>query len=138
MTGIEYEIFKAIPPRLFIIHKQNRTSFTSIQLLSSYYILDGCIFQSPSLFSVISHRILSSMSYLQSSIEYAGKWLEFDPTKSRYNIIKQVKTKTTENEDENMEKTEEEEEEEIVQHRDKVDFITQINTNFMNFPNKQQ
>lgn len=96
-----------------------------VTLLASYYILDGCIYQSPSLYSVLSHRILSSMSYLQSAMEYANEWLEFDPTKSRYNIKSSNIDKIEENV--NMEPVVDK----LLPDKDKTDFITQINNRFM-------
>ena len=71
------------------------------------------------------------MSYLQSAIEYADNWLEFDPTKSRYNI------KTKEDEfiivgDADMEK--DVESDTTLPDKDKMNFITQINNRFMSLP----
>lgn len=143
MTGIEYELGKCIPPRLFIVHKQNRISPNSgkfyifcilktllfsiqVKIIASYYVLDGCIYQSPSLYSVLSHRILSSMAHLQSAIEYADSWLEFDVTKSRY-FIKPLE-KTTDLDVEMDQK------QLIAPDKNKVDFITQLNNRFMNLP----
>ena len=100
-----------------------------VNLIASYYILDGCIYQSPTLYSVLSHRILSSMSYLQSAIEYADEWLEFDPTKSRYNIKKSVKTEPSNPVDAKMESNSKESI--ILPDKDKINFITRINSRFM-------
>lgn len=76
------------------------------------------------------------MSYLQSAIEYADEWLEFDPTKSRYSIKikpKSVTTKIDLNEDFEMGNTEPlTNSEEVIPDKDKIDFVTQINTRFMN------
>lgn len=102
-------------------------------IIHSYYVLDGCIYQSPSLYSVLSHRILSSMSYLQSAIEYADDWLEFDPTKSRYNIKTKDQDSKTVNEDIDMEK-ESESGSNVLPDKDKMNFITQINSRFMSLP----
>ena len=102
-------------------------------IIHSYYVLDGCIYQSPSLYSVLSHRILSSMSYLQSAIEYVDDWLEFDPTKSRYNIKTKDQDSKTVNEDIDMEK-ESESGSNVLPDKDKMNFITQINSRFMSLP----
>lgn len=138
MTGAEYEVVKAQPPRLFIIHKQNRTSpstgriritlhrsFFVVSLLESYYVLDGCIYKCPNLHTLISHRIISSLHYLKSAVDYADEWLQFDPTLSRYKI----KTEAEEATDFDMEKPSLD-----GISRDKIDFITQINAQFMNLP----
>lgn len=146
MIGTEYELGKCLPPKLFIIHKQVRNSFTSgnivpyyynytnfslVSLIASYYVLDGCIYQSPSLYSTLSHRILSSMSYLQSAIEYADRWLEFDPTKSRHIIKIPKESSINSDADVNMEK---EPEKVTLPDKDNSNFVTQINSRFMNLP----
>jgi hypothetical protein len=69
------------------------------------------------------------MSYLQSAIEYADEWLEFDPTKSRYKI-KEAEAAIIDNNVINMEK----EGPEILADKDKTNFITQINNRFMSLP----
>lgn len=69
------------------------------------------------------------MSYLQSAIEYADEWLEFDPTKSRYKI-KEPENVYDGIVDVNMDK----EESEKFPDKDKTNFITQINSRFMNLP----
>ena len=104
--------------------------FFLVNVLHSYYVLDGCIYQSPSLYSVLSHRILSSMSYLQSAIEYADNWIEFDPSKSRYNIkIKEDEATKVTTDDVDMETNDT-----MLPDKDKMNFITQINNRFMNLP----
>ena len=76
------------------------------------------------------------MSYLQSAIEYADEWLEFDPTKSRYSIKikpKFITTKIDLNEDFEMGNTKQiTNSQEVIPDKDMIDFVTQINTRFMN------
>ncbi len=69
------------------------------------------------------------MSYLQSAIEYADEWLEFDPTKSRYNIKPALKSDSSNSEDVNMES--DNKESVILPDKDKTNFITRINSRFM-------
>lgn len=69
------------------------------------------------------------MSYLQSAIEYADKWLEFDPTKSRYFIKKQLETEVDIKMDSDTVETSSN-----LPDKDKTNFITQINSRFMNLP----
>ena len=99
-----------------------------VTLLESYYVLDGCIYKCPNLQTLISHRILSSLHYLKSATDYADEWLKFDQTLSRYKI-KNDAVEATAAEDTDMDK---------VQldgiSRDKIDFVTQINAQFMNLP----
>ncbi len=144
MAGVEYEVTKAIPPQLFVIHKQSRSSPNSgknqmdgallgcfllflVTLLESFYVLDGCIYKCPNLQTLISHRILSSLHYLKSAAEYANEWLEFDQTLSRYKIKTEIKTAAEGDED--MDKV-------CLDgiSRDKIDFVTQVNSQFMNLP----
>ena len=69
------------------------------------------------------------MSYLQSAIEYADEWLEFDPTKSRYKI------KTSEAGDDDDIKMENDKNDSVIlPDKDKTNFITQINNRFMSLP----
>lgn len=73
------------------------------------------------------------MFYLQSAIEYADDWLEFDPTKSRYNIkTKEEEVETCNADDVAMDKNDENDI--ILPDKDKMNFITQINNRFMSLP----
>lgn len=75
------------------------------------------------------------MSYLQSSIEYADKWLEFDPTKSRYSIkLKEEESKTLFMEEEDVKMEKGDLKDTILPDKDKMNFITQINNRFMSLP----
>lgn len=73
------------------------------------------------------------MSYLQSAIEYADKWLEFDPTKSRYSIKKNIESENPEI-DVKMGNVTSIDTNSILPDKDKSNFITQINSRFMNLP----
>ena len=84
MTGIEYALYRYIPPSLFIIVKQNRISPTRANILSSYYVLDGSVYMVPSLHSVLSSRLTSSMHHINEAIRYGAKHISFDPVQSRY------------------------------------------------------
>lgn len=58
MTGIEYSLLKAEPPRLFVVAKQERHSEHKVSLLECYYVLDGSIYMAPSLYTLLSHRMV--------------------------------------------------------------------------------
>mmetsp|Transcript_5464 Transcript_5464/g.9631 ORF Transcript_5464/g.9631 Transcript_5464/m.9631 type:complete len:192 (-) Transcript_5464:884-1459(-) len=67
MTGLEYTL---IPPpqnqqqqQLFIVQEQIRESEVSTKQLHRYYILNGSIFQDPSILSVVSTRVLHAVSH---------------------------------------------------------------------------
>ena len=70
------------------------------------------------------------MSYLQSAIEYADNWLEFDPTKSRYTI----KSKEDSMNVTDVDMETDVEKDKILPDKDKMNFITQINNRFMSLP----
>ena len=69
------------------------------------------------------------MFYLQSAIEYADEWLEFDPTKSRYKI-KEPETVSEDIKDVSMDQIGTEN----LPEKEKINFITQINRRFMDLP----
>jgi hypothetical protein len=71
------------------------------------------------------------MSYLQSAMEYANEWLEFDPTKSRYTIKNGA---VLDSQDENVNMEQKEATTKILADKKKTDFITQINSRFMSLP----
>ena len=57
--GIEYELKDAQEPHLFIICKQLRTSPSSVSSLRYYYILDGNVYQAPSMHVALASRLVS-------------------------------------------------------------------------------
>ena len=58
-AGIEYELKDAQEPHLFIICKQLRTSPSSVSSLRYYYILDGNVYQAPSMHVALASRLVS-------------------------------------------------------------------------------
>ncbi|CAL8470759.1 g10301 [Coccomyxa elongata] len=55
--GVEYEVQDAQEPHLFIIRKQHRSGPKTTAPLQYYYILDGNVYQAPSLHAALSSRI---------------------------------------------------------------------------------
>ena len=55
-VGVEYVVVAAQPPHLFAIAKRKRSSPTNASILAMYYILDGNVYQSPTLRDVINSR----------------------------------------------------------------------------------
>lgn len=55
-VGVEYVVVAAQPPHLFAIAKRKRNSPTNVNILAMYYILDGNVYQSPTLRDVINSR----------------------------------------------------------------------------------
>lgn len=84
MVGIEYVVHKVLPPHLFIIHKRLRHSEADVDVLASYYILDGTIYQAPSLLSLLKCRVTSSLAYLNEAIQMSTDNLRYDPDAKAY------------------------------------------------------
>jgi hypothetical protein len=87
MVGIEYAVSVAQPPKLFIIQKRHRHSPTDVELLGSFYILDGTIYMSPDLHSILSTRLTTSMSYLKDAMDLGHRWLQYHPNEKAYKVI---------------------------------------------------
>jgi hypothetical protein len=86
MTGVEYEVARSLPPRLFVIHESYRQAPKRTALLACYYVLDGSIYKAPNLKTLLMHRILASTVHLRSFLNYAAERLEFSPASSRYSV----------------------------------------------------
>ncbi len=84
MIGIEYFLARSTPPRLFIVHKRHRHSPTDFELIASYYILDGTIYQSPNLLALLKCRINSSVTYLHDAVMMGAQGLRYDPDMKAY------------------------------------------------------
>ncbi|CAI7809782.1 unnamed protein product [Closterium sp. NIES-54] len=57
MVGWEYSLHMAQEPHLFVLRKQKRDGPDRTTPVAAYYILDGSIYQAPSLHAVIGSRI---------------------------------------------------------------------------------
>jgi mediator of RNA polymerase II transcription subunit 6 len=78
--GIEFILQDAQPPHLFVVRKQFRSIAGVLSPLSFYYILDGTIYQAPSLHAALSARIdrcmwtvKSAFSLLRSDLDPLGE-----------------------------------------------------------------
>ncbi|KAF9535491.1 MED6-domain-containing protein [Crepidotus variabilis] len=72
-TGIEFAVVHAQPPTFFVIQKRERLSPDEVKPLAAYFIMNNRIYQSPDLYTVISNRLLTSLSALQSSLDILRK-----------------------------------------------------------------
>ncbi|KAK0465268.1 MED6-domain-containing protein [Desarmillaria tabescens] len=68
-TGVEFAVVHAQPPSFFIIHKRERLSPEEVIPLSAYFIINNRIYQSPDLYTVLSNRLLTSLTSLQTSLD---------------------------------------------------------------------
>jgi mediator of RNA polymerase II transcription subunit 6 len=85
MTGVEYvsEPTK-MEPALFVIKKQNRISPSSAEVLEMYYVLQGVIYQSPSILDCLSTRIAKSTLYLDRATTAMMAIQRFDANKGSH------------------------------------------------------
>ncbi|GAA6057199.1 hypothetical protein JCM3770_004374 [Rhodotorula araucariae] len=88
LTGLEFVVSPLSRPQddLFIIHKRQRTSPDDTVVVAAYYILNGNVYQAPSVFEVVNERVLTSLHALSTSFaalaalkpawtpERAGAW----------------------------------------------------------------
>ncbi|BGP43952.1 Mediator of RNA polymerase II transcription subunit 6 [Rhodotorula kratochvilovae] len=88
LTGLEFAVSPLSRPQddLFIIHKRQRTSPDDAAVVGAFYILNGNVYQAPSVFEVINERVLTSLHALSTSFaalaalkpawtpERAGAW----------------------------------------------------------------
>lgn len=62
--GLEYVLQECQEPRLYVIKCQHRTSATAATALAVYYVLEGSIYQAPTLHAALSSRIVRLLSCL--------------------------------------------------------------------------
>ncbi|GAA6020467.1 hypothetical protein JCM10207_000012 [Rhodosporidiobolus poonsookiae] len=67
-VGTEYVVAHSAPPDLFILHKRTRTSPVVATVTSAYYILNGNVYQAPTLFDVLNERVLTSIHAISTSL----------------------------------------------------------------------
>jgi hypothetical protein len=81
MTGVEYVVFHAHEPSsLFVVRKQRRSSPELAEHLLTYYIINGTVFQAPSLGAVLSSRILKSLHYARRALRSVEQHSTFSTT----------------------------------------------------------
>lgn len=69
MSGIEYSVSSPCP-ELFIVHKRYRSiNPPKLDLISSYYIYDGHIYQAPTLHAILSTRALQAIHHIKNAFE---------------------------------------------------------------------
>ncbi|KAJ3537458.1 hypothetical protein NMY22_g5587 [Coprinellus aureogranulatus] len=72
-TGVEFAVVHAQPPSFFIIQKRNRLSPEEVKPLAAYFVMNNRIYQSPDMYSLLSNRLLASVSALQTSLDTLRK-----------------------------------------------------------------
>ncbi|KAI9332983.1 MED6 mediator sub complex component-domain-containing protein [Obelidium mucronatum] len=82
MEGIEYLLhYFSYNPSLFVIHKCNRLKEGKVELLAVYYIVEGTIYQSPDLFTLLSNRVLTSLHHVQTAFSGISQESRFQPAR---------------------------------------------------------
>ncbi|CAN8075839.1 unnamed protein product [Agarophyton chilense] len=70
MPGIEYQVTADPAPGLFIITKFLRSIRPpNLEPLAMYYVLEGDVYQAPSIHAILSSRILQSLHHLRKAFE---------------------------------------------------------------------
>ncbi len=70
--GMEYELQDAQEPHLFVICRQLRTAPRAVVKQAVYYILDGSVYQAPSLHAALSSRIVRDAPSLREGCRGPG------------------------------------------------------------------
>lgn len=68
MTGTEYAVARAQPPKLFVIAKQERRSPQTAIVSDYYYIFDGSVFMAPTLHATLRMRLVTSSSHIHPNV----------------------------------------------------------------------
>ncbi|KAF7310608.1 MED6-domain-containing protein [Mycena chlorophos] len=68
-TGVEFAVVHAEPPSFFVIHKRERLSPEEVRPLAAYFVMNNRIYQSPDVYTVLSNRLLTSLTSLQTSLD---------------------------------------------------------------------
>ncbi|KAI8895544.1 MED6 mediator sub complex component-domain-containing protein [Globomyces pollinis-pini] len=80
MVGFEYDLwYFTYQPSYFIIRKHQRYSPQKTELVAIYYIVEGTIYQSPSLSTLLTNRVLTSTFFLTKAFEVGKDNSRFHP-----------------------------------------------------------
>ncbi|KAJ3258257.1 hypothetical protein HK103_003738 [Boothiomyces macroporosus] len=80
MTGIKYDLwYFTYQPSYFVIKKSQIYSETRAELLAIYYVIEGTIYQAPSLSSVLTNRTMTSLFYLNKAFDVGTENSRFHP-----------------------------------------------------------
>ncbi|KAI8887085.1 MED6-domain-containing protein, partial [Backusella circina FSU 941] len=82
MTGIEFAIVHEQPP-VWIIQKRYRRGPApdDVNPIATYYIMGANVYQSPTIYSVIANRLLTSLFHVNSAFKETKKMMDFHPAK---------------------------------------------------------
>ncbi|ETV76695.1 hypothetical protein H257_09172 [Aphanomyces astaci] len=84
MTGIEYELqpneAKQLPQVLYVIHKKNRTSPRTANVMAVYYVLDCTIYQAPNTYTLLTSRLKKCSYRINKAFKALSAGVRFSPT----------------------------------------------------------
>ncbi|CAO3649585.1 unnamed protein product [Mucor hiemalis] len=82
MTGIEFAVVHEQPP-VWIIQKRYRRgpAIDNVNPIATYYIMGANVYQSPTIYSVIANRLLTSLFHVNSAFKETQNMMEFYPSK---------------------------------------------------------
>ncbi|CAD5230268.1 unnamed protein product [Bursaphelenchus xylophilus] len=83
MNGIQYVVHEGQAP-LFVIRKQRRTSAAQYQPIAFYYVLNGIVYQAPSIYHITQSRIVGAMEPLKRAFTETLSYLRFNVNKGYY------------------------------------------------------
>merc|ERR1712165_642307 len=81
MVGVEYQLLFVKPNILFVVRKQQRSSPSHVTPIADFYIINGHIYQAPDLSNVLSSRLLTAVTHLQSAFEEARGYAKYHPSR---------------------------------------------------------
>jgi mediator of RNA polymerase II transcription subunit 6 len=58
MVGVEYALTHVQEPILYVVRKQNRLDPLTVLPIESFFIIDGSIYKSPSIYNVLTSRMV--------------------------------------------------------------------------------
>jgi len=95
MVGTEYCLLSFQDPVLYVIRKQHRSSPSIVTPIADYYIIAGVVYQAPDLASVLSSRLLSAVTHLQSAFEEARSYAKYHPSRGYWWDFKKTSLTST-------------------------------------------
>ncbi|KAI8092604.1 mediator complex, subunit Med6 [Halteromyces radiatus] len=82
MTGIEFAVTHEQPP-VWVIQKRYRRGPApdDVNPIATYYIMGANVYQSPTIYSVIANRLLTSLFHVNSAFKETQSVMDFNPSK---------------------------------------------------------
>lgn len=95
MKGIEFVVVLHKEPEMWVIRKQNRLSPLEARVLSTYFVVGENIYMAPTIYSIISSRLLTIAHSLNEALSKAVTLPNYSPSRG-YSYITDVQLTATE------------------------------------------